>query len=394
MSEAPYILHIWPSKWNLQSLDPTCLAAVMYLQLTIPGKFKVAPCTNPDKSPNGQLPFLTHAHTAVATFPSIVAFVAALAKQSASGAIDLDVSLTSSQKAEKVALYAHVEACISDIVSHMFYGIDANFWELTNPALASEMHVPQKYYVASRIRETYRPRLEAAGLWSLPAAEEEQKGLFEKDKKKKRDYTVTFSRAFEREKILDKAKTALGVHASYLDGKQFFFGDRQVISLMMLARSPTSLDVYLAAHILLLADPPFPDAVLQIHLIACYEGLIEHARRIRAEVARAPPYEYFTASETLLSSFVPRSFSGNRAQTQIDPADVQYRRRTLAFVAAALAMTAVYMYTLVSFVQVSAKASEDNGEGSEEGGGDSEGEDGGEEELASSSGAFTEDEDS
>lgn len=87
----------------------------------------------------------------------------------------------------------------------MFYGIDANFWGLTNPAFASEMHVPQKYYVASRIREAYRPRLEAAGLWSLPAAEEEPKGLFEKDKKKKkRDYTVTFSRAFEREKVGDE----------------------------------------------------------------------------------------------------------------------------------------------------------------------------------------------
>lgn len=137
MSDAPYILHIWPSKWNLQSLDPTCLAAVMYLQLTIPGKFKVAPCTNPDKSPNGkhpfrvgpmivltmcigQLPFLTHGHVAVSTFPSIVAFVASLAKSSgASGAIDLDASLTSLQKAERVALYAHVEACISDlVVSH------------------------------------------------------------------------------------------------------------------------------------------------------------------------------------------------------------------------------------------------------------------------------------
>ena len=83
----------------------------------------------------------------------------------------------------------------------MFYGIDTNFWGLTNPALASEMSVPQKYYVAGRIREAYKPRLEAAGLWGLPAPEEEQKGLSETDKKKKRDYRVTFSRAFERKKV-------------------------------------------------------------------------------------------------------------------------------------------------------------------------------------------------
>ena len=160
----------------------------------------------------------------------------------------------------------------------------------------------------------------------------------------------------------------------------------------MLAYSPTSLDVYLAAHILLLADPPFTDAVLQIHLIACYEGLIDHARRIQAEVARAPPCEHFTASETLLSSLVPRSPSGSRAQTQVDPADVQYRRRTLAFVAAVAAMTAAYVYTLVSLAQGSAKDSEDDSEDSEEGS-DSEGEEASAEELASGSGAFTEDED-
>ena len=145
MSETPFILHIWPSKWNLQSLDPTCLATVMYLQLTIPGKFKVASCTNPDKSPNGklifpswpfddldtisigQLPFLTHGHVTVSTFSSIVAFVASLAKSNASGAVDLDASLTSLQKAQKVALYAHVESCISDLVvsRHCFANVSS-----------------------------------------------------------------------------------------------------------------------------------------------------------------------------------------------------------------------------------------------------------------------------
>lgn len=86
----------------------------------------------------------------------------------------------------------------------MFYGIDANFWGLTNPALASEMPFPQKYYVASRIRKAYRPRLEAAGFWSSPDIEEEQMGTFEKDKRKKRSYKVTFERAFERQKVGDQ----------------------------------------------------------------------------------------------------------------------------------------------------------------------------------------------
>ena len=65
------------------------------------------------------------------------------------------------------------------------------------------MPVPQKYYVAPRIRGAYKPRLQAAGFWSSPSTEEEQKGLFEKDMKKTRDYKVTLTRAFEREKVGD-----------------------------------------------------------------------------------------------------------------------------------------------------------------------------------------------
>lgn len=159
----------------------------------------------------------------------------------------------------------------------------------------------------------------------------------------------------------------------------------------MLAHSPTSLDVYLAAHILLLADPPFPDAVLQIQLTELYPGLIEHARRIQDEVARAPPYEHFTASGSLLSSLVPRAFTGSSAQTQVDPADIQYRRRTFLFMIGTLAMTAAYIYT-VFLAKGPAKDSEDGGEDGEEESEDGTGEVG---ELASGSETFTdEDEDS
>lgn len=157
--------------------------------------------------------------------------------------------------------------------------------------------------------------------------------------------------------------------------------------------SPTSLDVYLAAHILLLADPPFPDAVLQIQLTEHFQGLIDHARRIQAEVARAPPYEHFTTSGTLLSSLVPRLFNGNRAPTKVDPADIQYRRRTWVFAAGTLAMTVACICMQVVFVAGLAEKlenSEDNNEDGGEGGGRSKGEE--EEELASEPGAFTNEE--
>ena len=83
----------------------------------------------------------------------------------------------------------------------MLYGVDINSWKLMNPELASEMPVPLKYCAASSIREAYRPRLEGAGLCSLPS---ENKGLFDTDKKNKADYRASFSRAFEKEKVVDE----------------------------------------------------------------------------------------------------------------------------------------------------------------------------------------------
>ena len=159
--------------------------------------------------------------------------------------------------------------------------------------------------------------------------------------------------------------------------------------IVMLVRSSTTLDVYLAAHILLLADPPFPDAVLQIQLTEYYQELIDHARRVQAQVARAPPYELVTTSQTLLSSLIPRSLSGNRAMAQADPADTQHKIKSLAFIAVALAATAAYLYTLAFLTGGPHKDSEGS-----DGDGEEEGDDGGseeeeEEELASGSGAFT-----
>lgn len=95
--------------------------------------------------------------------------------------------------------------------SHIFYGVDSNFWGLTKPTLASIMPVPQRYYVPGRIRESYRPRLESSGLWSIPAAEQEKKNPFSKDQRKQEDNKGTFARVFEREKVIMLITTCLPV---------------------------------------------------------------------------------------------------------------------------------------------------------------------------------------
>lgn len=48
------VLHIWPAQWDLPSIDPQCIAAVIYMQLTFPGRYSIVECSDPDQSPSGE----------------------------------------------------------------------------------------------------------------------------------------------------------------------------------------------------------------------------------------------------------------------------------------------------------------------------------------------------
>lgn len=82
----------------------------------------------------------------------------------------------------------------------MFFGADVNFWGLTQPTLASVMPVPQRYYVPARIRSVYRPRLEAGGLWSLPAIDREKENPFAHERPPP-DHKDAFARVFEQQRV-------------------------------------------------------------------------------------------------------------------------------------------------------------------------------------------------
>jgi len=89
---------------------------------------------------------------------------------------------------------------------YMFYSLQANYVGVTHPTLASFFPAPQRYYVPARIRETYRTRLEASGLWNIPIEEVDDKGdprrpFGEKAKKEEQDPKIKFKTAFEREKV-------------------------------------------------------------------------------------------------------------------------------------------------------------------------------------------------
>src|SRR5277367_4139168 len=74
----------------------------------------------------------------------------------------------------------------------MFYAVEENWSKLTHPILASGLPIPQRYYVPGRLRDMWKPRLEASGLWPTFRSEDsEDKGPF-KDIEKKDKYSHAF----------------------------------------------------------------------------------------------------------------------------------------------------------------------------------------------------------
>ncbi|KAF8969846.1 Tom37 C-terminal domain-containing protein [Flammula alnicola] len=275
LEAAGLVLHIWPGQWELPSFDPLCLAAVLYLQLAVPGKFSITECSNPDSSPTGQLPFLVHEQYTIASFPSIVKYVSGLrsADHTTYPHANLDVHLTPREKAQKTAWDAHAESHLGDLLYHYLYSNQENWTKMTGPTLASMFPVPQKYYVPRRIRDSYHQRLLTAGLWKPFVEEKSPESPFTRDTKpvEKEGLTKnpTLSQAFEREKLMERARTELDIYQELLDDRHFVFQNQ-----------PSSVDVLIAAHILLLLDPPYPDTVLKTLITEAYPSILSHTRRI------------------------------------------------------------------------------------------------------------------
>lgn len=139
------VLHIWPGQWGLPSFDPLCVAAVLYLQLAVSGKFSIMECSNPDSSPTGvwsrtlfpaerslnvlwlgQLPFLVHEQHTVGSFPSIVKYVSGLRNSDPKTYpnANLDANLSPREKAQRIAWLAHAESHLGDLV--VSRGINSN----------------------------------------------------------------------------------------------------------------------------------------------------------------------------------------------------------------------------------------------------------------------------
>ncbi|KAJ7709702.1 hypothetical protein B0H17DRAFT_970562 [Mycena rosella] len=320
------VLHIWPGQWGLSSTDPTCLAAAFYLQLAIPGKFSISYCTNPDLSPSGMLPFLTHGHQVVSPLSSIIKYISGV-KSDAFEAANMDAGLTSFQISQKTAWCSHVEANLGDLTAYMFYSLPENWAKLTHRTLAYSLPVPQRYYVPSRIRTTHRPRLEAAGLWNEQPIE--SKDL--RSSKSSPDHKEKFAQTFQREKALQTARDTLDMYVRLLGENQFVHHGRL-----------TTLDIMLAAHILVIIKPPFPETLFSDLLADSYPTLVAHAERILEGSLKAPaPTHNSPQSHSISSLFPPLA-----AQRDKSAEETEFELRSWGWISLAVGSVGLYWLTM------------------------------------------------
>nr|GAT53318.1 predicted protein [Mycena chlorophos] len=345
------VLHVWPGAFNLPSIDPHCLATLLCLTHTFPNQFKLAHCTNSDLSPSGSLPFLTHNEHVVASFQYIVRYMEGLHPGNL-----VDAGLSTVEDAQRTAWAAHAEAQLGNLLAYTVFSPVQN-WELYGKTLGSVLAPPQRYFVAKRVRDSYRPRLEAAGLWfeefgqsqvetdkqgsqlfktpprqwnwaglwfeefGQPQVETDKPGsqLFKTPPRQWNWGLLQYSKDRVREgavrdKALQQGRDTLDRFSRLLGERKFFY-DR-------FGFKPSTLDFLIAAYILLLTQPPFAETEIP-DLVRSYPTLMAHAELVLGACTDVPVAE--SASSRSFLEFLPRR--------RIQEADTHWDRATWGWIA-------------------------------------------------------------
>ena len=126
----------------------------------------------------------------------------------------------------------------------MLYSLQENWSSVTRLALVSMLPVPQCYYVPSRIRGSYKARLEASELWHVPEVEDEPEEprsvLGRRKKQRADDKPHKYKSVLEREKVgwlsnwrrhvayprqvVEKTRSFFDVYDRLLGEQTFFMG--------------------------------------------------------------------------------------------------------------------------------------------------------------------------
>jgi len=198
--------------------------------------------------------------------------------------------------------------------------------------------VPQKYFVPRRIRDIYIPRLEAVGLWYLPVEEKVIKKQFQNQQKslpiEDIKSNTTVSQAFQSERVLVKARAELEIYNQLLSGKEYVFQNRL-----------SSIDVIIAAHILLLVNPPFPGSLIKGLVNDSYPHLVSYAQRIYDQAFEEghTPIQFTSPTSSLWSLIPSWPKAPDPLRNSSSQEDINYNRMSWGFISFAVGALITYV---------------------------------------------------
>ncbi|KAI8202074.1 hypothetical protein K4K48_002886 [Colletotrichum sp. SAR 10_66] len=314
----PLELHVWGPAFGLPSVDAECLAAIAYLHTALPSsEWRLVPSNDPAVDTSNRLPALHANGVWVTGYASIVSHLRT------THSLDLDSRLTPSERADALALAAHVDAHLAPLLDAYLYADHDNWAAVTRPALSQILGFPLSWTVPVLLRQGAEARSAHLGFGSL--GEDDDDADEDVSIKAGSSGQGTLDRAMKhlpvsgQKSVMEemRARTARGIrlHAVTVDAlapleeqrakgeptkgekKRFFGGD-----------APTSLDCLVFGHLVLVQAVAAPEAWLLSIFAKKFPHLNEMVRCLREEcIARpgalpwapAPPSALRTAARLL-----------------------------------------------------------------------------------------------
>ncbi|KAK2629055.1 hypothetical protein QTJ16_002158 [Diplocarpon rosae] len=157
-------LHVWGPAFGLPSIDPQCLAAIAFLQQTVPrGKWQLVASSDPALCPTNFLPALRNGDVWVSGFRNISHCLA----QVSAGEWILDAKLPERETADCTAFSSFVESHGQPLLDISLYVSSQNYSAVTRPAYNKIQKFPLPYLTPSSIRAAAKQRTDHLGLSSL-----------------------------------------------------------------------------------------------------------------------------------------------------------------------------------------------------------------------------------
>ncbi|EOO03235.1 putative mitochondrial import receptor subunit protein [Phaeoacremonium minimum UCRPA7] len=300
-------VHVWGPAFGLPSIDAECLAVITYLAYAAPGSNAwTLAASSPSAVPGHALPALydTETQSWITGFSDIVTYLGSQNLEH-----DLDVDLTSAQKADSTPYSVFLATNASPLVALSLYVSSANWAGTTRPAYSKILTFPLTWTEPTAVRSAMAQKAEHLGLSSLDtdseatsssesgAAAADDSGFFHIPKSlqlPKRGVSAALSPEQTAQIRLDAvASDCLSVLAELKGDKKFLLRDGR----------PTALDCLAFGYLALMLVPEVPRPWLQTVLRKRYGGLCAFVEEVRRDCfgERVLPWSVDRPSRTVLS---------------------------------------------------------------------------------------------